>query len=388
MLYRVTNDDRVIEVEQTTALDEAVFEAQVEGWVARRPEMLGERLLVIGRQVALDGGKDRIDLVALDEEGSLVIIELKRDLIGGDADLQALRYAALVSDWTESDIRKQAEGYWESVGEEHDFLEETQALCGDEATLNTTQRLVLVGRDIKPRLGSMALWLIKQGVDVRVVAVGLLKDEERVYLQPQIVIPPPAEPKVVFGPGPSKKPWLVDGEAWHLEQRCGLEGRAILERIIELIGQEVPDAEGPSWAQKLYVSWTCDGKGWVFLHSGAKRAVLDVRKMPVSSDDAARRLGYVVFDEEADLKSKFALGSSVAEHVDGLRLIVKSIADVQDEKGRALGELLREGWTHMSGRQPSPSETDDGAIAKNGGSPMHADEAPAAVEVPRQLAGS
>jgi RecB family endonuclease NucS len=99
MLYRVNAADAVVEIEQTTAFDESLYESQVEAWVAQRPEMLGEPLLVIGRQVALDRGKDRIDLLALDAEGALVVIELKRDLIGGDADLQGLRYAALISGW-------------------------------------------------------------------------------------------------------------------------------------------------------------------------------------------------------------------------------------------------------------------------------------------------
>lgn len=93
MLFRVEQDE-VIEVQQTTTTEELVYESQVETWVARRPDMLGEKLLIIGRQVGLDGGKDQIDLLALDEEGALVVIELKRDLIGGDADLQGLRYAA------------------------------------------------------------------------------------------------------------------------------------------------------------------------------------------------------------------------------------------------------------------------------------------------------
>ena len=72
--------------------------------------MLGEKLLIIGRQVGLDGGKDQIDLLALDEEGALVVVELKRDLIGGDADLQGLRYAALIGDWEGLDIRKHCAG--------------------------------------------------------------------------------------------------------------------------------------------------------------------------------------------------------------------------------------------------------------------------------------
>lgn len=354
MLYRV-NGELVVEVGQTTMQDEVLFETQVEDWVAQRPEMLGERLLIVGRQVTLDTGKDRIDLLALDGEGSLVVIELKRDLIGGDADLQALRYCAMVGDWTEADIRKQAEGYWESVGEEHDFLEVTQALCGDEAALNTSQRLILVGRDIKPRLGTMALWLIDQGVDVRVVAVTLLNDESRLYLQPQIVIPPPSELKVGSSPGPSKKPWLVNGRAWHLEQRCGPEGRAIFERIMDLIAKEAPDAEGPSWSQKLYISWAWDGKGWAYLHPGARRVVLDVKKVALSAEGAAARLGYEVFDEDSDLKAKFALGSSIAQQADGLRILVKSIDDVSDDAGGALGLLLRDAWAAMSGKPPSQS---------------------------------
>jgi len=353
MLFRV-EQDAVLEVQQTTTTEEAVYESQVETWVSRRPDMLGEKLLIIGRQVGLDGGRDQIDLLALDEEGALVVIELKRDLIGGDADLQGLRYAALIGDWEESDIRKQAEGYWESLGEERDFLEETQALCGDEVTFNTAQRLILVGRDIKPRLGTMALWLIKQGVDLRVVAIGLLKDEDRVYLQPQVVIPPPAEPKVVLGPTSSKKPWLMDGESWHLEERCGPEGREILERVIGLVATEIPAAEGPSWSQKLYISWAWKGKGWAFLHSGAKRAVLDLRKISLSPDEAAERLSYSLFDEDADLKDKFALGSSVASHNDGLRITLKSKEDVSGEKGASLAALLRDSWEQMTGESPNP----------------------------------
>jgi hypothetical protein len=78
--------------------------------VARRPDILGEPLLVIGRQIAMDEGRDRIDLLALDKAGNLVVIELERDLVGGSADLQALRYVALVAQWSHDDIRRQAEG--------------------------------------------------------------------------------------------------------------------------------------------------------------------------------------------------------------------------------------------------------------------------------------
>jgi len=45
-------------------------------------------------------GQRRIDLLGIDKEANLVVIELKRTIDGGHMDLQALRYAAMVSTMT------------------------------------------------------------------------------------------------------------------------------------------------------------------------------------------------------------------------------------------------------------------------------------------------
>ena len=53
-------------------------ENRLEDWLVNDPSLLGIELFIIGRQVfTVNSG--RIDLLAVDRDGDLLIIELKRD---------------------------------------------------------------------------------------------------------------------------------------------------------------------------------------------------------------------------------------------------------------------------------------------------------------------
>jgi hypothetical protein len=71
-----------------------VMESQLEAWLIEYPELAGEPLLVLGSQLAeFAEDKDRLDVLAVDETGELVLIELKVDESFRVTDLQALAYA-------------------------------------------------------------------------------------------------------------------------------------------------------------------------------------------------------------------------------------------------------------------------------------------------------
>ena len=80
----------------------SVWERQhIEEWVRTTPEVLGEELLIVSIEFdRFVGSDDRLDVLALDRRGNLVVVELKRDTAAGYADLQAIRYAAMISAMT------------------------------------------------------------------------------------------------------------------------------------------------------------------------------------------------------------------------------------------------------------------------------------------------
>ncbi len=85
-------------------------EDMIEGWVAEQPSLLGLDILVIGRQVITDFG-GRIDLLGVDAEGSLSIIELKRDRTPRDIVAQVLDYASWVQSLSTPQIYERAQSY-------------------------------------------------------------------------------------------------------------------------------------------------------------------------------------------------------------------------------------------------------------------------------------
>src|ERR1035437_8461379 len=75
----------------------------LENWIIQEPRILGlgaELLLITTEYDRFDKSDKRLNLLALDRSGNLVVIELKLDAAKTLADLQAVRYAAFCSTMT------------------------------------------------------------------------------------------------------------------------------------------------------------------------------------------------------------------------------------------------------------------------------------------------
>ncbi len=82
----------------TNLVEEGLTESyDLEEWIISNPEILGEDITIIGRQINTSSGP--LDLLGIDKNGNIVIIELKRDKLPREVIAQVIDYTAAVSQW-------------------------------------------------------------------------------------------------------------------------------------------------------------------------------------------------------------------------------------------------------------------------------------------------
>ena len=143
-----------------------------------------------------DESRRRIDLLAVDREANLVVIELKRTEDGGHMELQALRYAAMVSTMTFDQSVDVFSRYLDQIGSDDsdartlllDFLGWDEP---DEEAFAQDVRIVLASAEFSRELTTSVLWLIERAIDIRCVRLQPYNLEGRVLVDVQQIIPLP-----------------------------------------------------------------------------------------------------------------------------------------------------------------------------------------------------
>ena len=173
MIFVVKKDlSSVDKVVADTFVDLDVWERQhVQQWVTDSPEILGEELLVVSVEFdRFKNSKDRLDILAIDRSGNLVVVELKRTSFGEYADLQAIRYASMVSSMTIDSLLPYYMDYQKKVLKKEDVDEESsrakiQGFVIDEefVDFSNSPRIILGSEDFSQEITTTVYGLINLG---------------------------------------------------------------------------------------------------------------------------------------------------------------------------------------------------------------------------------
>ena len=186
-----------------TALDQTTFATQdinerldIQRLLRQHIEVIAPDTLVIAEEFCeWDESKRRVDLLGVDRDANLVVIELKRTEDGGHMELQAIRYAAMISAMSFS---KAVEVYARYLDRNNSTDDAETALLqflnwdvANEDTFGRDVRIVLVSAEFSKEITTSVLWLNEHALDIRCVRLRPYALEARVLLDVQQVIPLP-----------------------------------------------------------------------------------------------------------------------------------------------------------------------------------------------------
>ncbi|MCY4099695.1 MAG: hypothetical protein OXF46_02120 [Rhodobacteraceae bacterium] len=193
------NDNNFTSVEETTFSDEGIKERDLQTLIKTQPELIKkispDTLIVYEEFSNWEDSQYRIDLLGIDSEENLVVIELKRTKDGGYMDLQAVRYAAMISAMTFDELV----GYFQKFLSDNNEKGNARDKLYDHFGKNTSE-VIELGQNVKIVLASLefsiplttsVLWLNGQGCDIRCVRMRPYNNDGKILLDVQTIIPLP-----------------------------------------------------------------------------------------------------------------------------------------------------------------------------------------------------
>ena len=363
-LFRINPENR--ESERIEEVDFAGLGFQerrdIQEWIAATPGILGEDLLVIGKEFSgFDRTDERLDLLAVDVDGRLVVIELKRDDTGADAHWQAIKYASYLHRASVDDIVRLLADY-EKVSEEDAVDKLLRHLSADDLNaLNNDQRIILASHRFAPEVTSAALWLNEKapGEDlITCVQLTPYRDGEAcsLYVQANTIIPVPGVDEYVVGIGDSPSETLplgrgVSKRAQTIARIKNDEISRFLRGVAERATDSLPDRLKPDgsnrWARirqqdglRYYRMWY----SWQPWHSDAMRYEIQLHpKIADASDTWLAQLGFRYrHDKFEGLESRI-----LALHIyddqtteSGWTFVSRRGADLDDSFAAVLGDAM------------------------------------------------
>ena len=300
------------------------FEA--EGWRERgdiqrllkdRIAALEEGLLVLTDEFSGWADSDRrIDLLCLDTRANLVVVELKRGEDGGHMELQALRYAAMVSTMTfdqavETLARYRDRAAPDAEAARAEILAHLRCAAPDEGTFADDARVILASADFGRELTTTVLWLREYGLDIRCVRLRPHRlADGRLLLDVQQLIPLPEAAEFQTRLEEKKA-----AERKERGERATLAGRFLMQ-LAERAAQRTDLHHGPAPDAHLGVLFGPAGKAGFSMNYVTARDASRVELL-IQCDDGRRQLLRLKEDREG-IEAAFG-GPLVLQEKEGVR---------------------------------------------------------------------
>ena len=252
----------------------------MEEWISKCPKILGEKLLIITTEYdKFDKTSNRLDILAVDTDGKIVVIELKRDVADKFTDLQSIHYAAYISTHTFKDIVEIRAKYCGKSEEEVDG-EIRDFIVNDEfSDFDNQPRIIIVANQFKEETLASVLWLRDVGADITCVKLEAYKVGEKIVITPNIIIPLPEAKNFMMHREQKIKSISIPGnytEDFHLKNRpedVKILYNQIKEKILNL-GSNVEVKP-----KKLYIAFV-DNSNFIYskVHQKNIKMILNLKK--------------------------------------------------------------------------------------------------------------
>jgi hypothetical protein len=247
-IFKISNDG-ILTIPKTDFQSNGILERNhLQNYLRDKIEIISPNTLIISEEFSeWDESKRRIDLLGIDKDANLIVIELKRTVTGDHMELQALRYASMISTMSFEKCITIYQKYINARGFEKNAREELMTFLEWETPLEnefaSDVKIVLASADFSKELTTSVMWLITKGIDITCVKLTPYKLNNDLLLDINQIIPLPeaesylikikektAERQIAIQSSRDKTKYLFN------EKKLG-KGKLVLEVVTEYLRQ-------------------------------------------------------------------------------------------------------------------------------------------------------
>jgi len=295
-LFSVSDDRTALssvpqqQFEDLSILEEKHFQEMFRTFPAHMEGIFGEPLFVIYNEYNIwNDSRREIDLLALDQNADLVVIELKRTQDGGHMELQAIRYAAMISRMTFTQVVAAHQKYLLKHGAAQSESEEAETRLREflgrefgEIEIGNRPRIMLIAPGFSKEIVTAVLWLIEGGINIECYTAEAYEVDSRILMKIERTLPVPITDIIEPGDagrigtpgivGSTRKPqavpylqaknYLQIGDKVHLIKKLNpalpIENILPEEREAQFVGDNKFEWQGQTYAISTLCRVICD----------------------------------------------------------------------------------------------------------------------------------